>query len=182
MPKSAFHADRPIVLVGLMGSGKSTVGRRLAERLALPFVDADKEIEAAASMSVAEMFDRFGEAAFREREREAMAGLAGGPPRVIGAGGGAFVDDSTRRLILERCLSIWLDADFDTLVGRVIGRAHRPLLKGQDEAGIRATLADLLERRSPFYAQAQYRIAVDTGPANVVVDRILTLLEGSARP
>lgn len=182
MPKSQFRADRPIVFVGLMGSGKSTVGRRLAERLALPFVDADHEIEAGAGMTVAEIFNRLGEASFREREREAMARLAAGPPKVVGAGGGAFADDSTRRLVLERCISIWLDADLDTLVGRVTGGAHRPLVNGKDEAGIRATLADLLERRSPFYAQAQYRVAVDSGPADLVVDRILTLLESPVRP
>ena len=176
MPDAPRRADRSIVLVGLMGVGKSTVGRLLAARLGLPFVDADQEIEAAEGLSVAEMFERHGEPWFRSRERGTMAQLVTGSAKVIGAGGGAFVDAATRQIVLASCIAIWLDADLDTLVGRVIGRDHRPLLRGKDEAGVRAVLADLASRRAPFYAQAHHRIAVDSGPADQVVDRIVALL------
>jgi shikimate kinase len=106
--------ERSIVLVGLMGAGKSTVGRRLAKRLGMGFVDSDDEIERAADHKISEIFDRFGEASFRDGERRVIARLIEGPPKVIATGGGAFVDPATRKLILERCLAIWLDADLET--------------------------------------------------------------------
>ena len=115
MGQALPRIDRSIVLVGLMGVGKSTVGRRLAKRLGLEFVDSDEEIERAADHSVSEIFDRFGEASFRDGERRVIARLIGGPPKVIATGGGAFINDDTRRLILDRCIAIWLDADLDTL-------------------------------------------------------------------
>src|SRR5918993_5871644 len=111
MATTQFHAGRSIALVGLMGAGKSTVGRALAARLGLPFVDGDQEIEKTEGLTIAELFERFGVAGFRDREREAIAALLDGSPRVIAAGGGAFVDERTRRLMLERCLVVWLDAD-----------------------------------------------------------------------
>ena len=117
-----------------MGAGKSTVGRRLAKRLGLPFVDADEEIEAAAGLSIAEIFERYGEAHFRDGERRVLARLIDGPPRVIATGGGAFMDAETRALILERCIAIWLDAEVETLAERVGRRGHRPLLKGTGPA------------------------------------------------
>src|SRR3954463_10529977 len=107
--------DRPIVLVGLMGAGKSTVGRRLAKRLALPFVDSDEEIERAADHEIGEIFDRFGEASFRDGERRVIRRLVEGPRKVLATGGGAFLDPATRALILETCIAVWLDADADVL-------------------------------------------------------------------
>ena len=122
---------KPIVLVGLMGVGKSTVGRRLATRMRLPFVDADTEIEAAAGMSITDIFDRFGEAHFRDGERRVIARLMDGLPKVIATGGGAFINDDTRALILESALAIWLDANTAVLADRVGRRDTRPLLRGQ---------------------------------------------------
>ncbi|MCW5647728.1 MAG: shikimate kinase, partial [Sphingopyxis sp.] len=121
--------DRSIVLVGLMGSGKSTVGRRLAQRLGMRFADADDEIERAAGMTIADIFARFGEGHFRDGERRVIALLLGGKPMVLATGGGAFINPETRALILRDSLSIWLDADIPTLVDRVGRRNHRPLLK-----------------------------------------------------
>jgi len=152
--------DRPIVLVGLMGAGKSSLGRRLARRLGLPFVDSDEEIERAAGHSISEIFERFGEPSFRDGERRVIARLVEGAPKVIATGGGAFVDAETRRLILDRCLAIWLDADPELLAERVSRRDTRPLLKGKEPLPV---LRDLAARRSPFYAEAHLR--VPTGPA-----------------
>ena len=123
---------RPIVLVGLMGVGKSTIGRRLAIRLDVPFIDADTEIETAAGMSIPEIFARFGEPYFRNGERRVIQRLIDGRAKVIATGGGAFVNDETRALILEHALAIWLDADIDVLVDRVARRDNRPLLKGRN--------------------------------------------------
>src|SRR3954471_10482115 len=124
--------DRPVVLVGLMGVGKSTVGRRLARRLGLAFVDSDEEIERVAAHEIGEIFGRFGEASFRDGERRVLRRLVGGEPKVIATGGGAFMDPETRALILERCLAVWLTADVETLAGRVARRGHRPLLAGKE--------------------------------------------------
>src|SRR3954469_23857636 len=119
MEKAPPSDERPIVLVGLMGAGKTTVGRRLARRLNLPFADADEEIEAAAGLSIAEIFERCGEAHFRDGERRVLARLIHGPPRVIATGGGAFMDPDTRALMLARCTAVWLDVDVEILVERV---------------------------------------------------------------
>ncbi len=171
-------ADQPIVLVGLMGAGKSTVGRRLAARLGLPFVDADAEIERSAGLGISEIFARFGEAGFRDRERKVMARLAAGPPRVIAAGGGAFVDDETRRLLQEQCLAIWLDADVETLAERVGGEGGRPLLEGGD-AGL--VLAGQALRRNPAYASAPIRVRTDHRSPEQVVDAIVAALAVRSR-
>src|SRR5947199_3372682 len=120
--------DRPVVLVGLMGVGKSTVGRRLARRLGLSFVDTDAEIEDAAGYSAAEIFERFGERDFRDGERRLVARLIEGEIRVIATGGGAFVDPNTRRLLNERAITVWLDAPVDILAERTARRDTRPLL------------------------------------------------------
>ena len=160
----------PIVLVGLMGAGKSTVGRRLALRLHLPFVDADNEIEAAAGMPIAEIFARFGEPYFRDGERRVIARLIDGQPKVIATGGGAFVHADTRALILGEATAVWLDADLDVLVDRVRRRDSRPLLKGRDP---QAVLADLASVRNPLYAQAHIRVASNRAPHDVTVDAIL---------
>ena len=169
----AFAAQRPVTLVGLMGSGKSSIGKRLAARLNLPFVDADTAIEEAAGMTISEMFERFGEAQFRDGERRVIARLIDGTPKVIATGGGAFMNDETRALILERTLSVWLDADVATLVDRVRRRGSRPLLKGKDPGAVLTALAAI---RGPVYAQARIRVASKPGPHNETVDAIVNAL------
>ncbi|MDB5736547.1 MAG: shikimate kinase [Sphingomonas bacterium] len=165
--------QRPIVLVGLMGVGKSTVGRRLANRLRLPFVDADREIEAAAGLTVSEIFSRFGEESFRDGERRVIARLIDGKPKVVATGGGAFMNEATRTLILERATAIWLDADLDVLVERVGRRNDRPLLAGRDA---RVALAELAALRNPIYAQAHIHIRSQPLPHDAAVDAILKVL------
>lgn len=165
--------DRPLVLVGLMGVGKSTVGRRLAQRLALPFVDADEEIEAAAGMTISEIFERFGEPHFRDGERRVIARLIDGQPKVIATGGGAFMHDATRALILEKAIAVWLDADIDTLVDRVKRRDTRPLLKDRDP---REVLRELAARRNPIYALAPIRVRSQPAPHDATVRAILKAL------
>lgn len=162
--------DRSIVLVGLMGAGKSTVGRRLAKRLGLEFVDSDEEIERAADHKISEIFDRFGEASFRDGERRVIARLIEGPPKVIATGGGAFVNPETRKLILERCLAIWLDADLGTLAERVSRRNNRPLLRDKEPLPV---LQDLATRRNPLYAEAHLHVRSDPSPHERAVDQIL---------
>ncbi|MBW8269706.1 3-dehydroquinate synthase [Caldovatus aquaticus] len=143
---------RSIVLVGLPGAGKSAIGRRLAVRLGLPFVDADAEIEAAAGQSIAEIFARYGEPHFRDGERRVIARLLAGPPLVLATGGGAFDDPRTREAVrASGAVSVWLKCRLPTLVRRVAGREHRPMFVGRDPAEV---LAALMERRHPFYAEA----------------------------
>jgi len=168
-PNPVWHGQ-PIVLVGLMGAGKSTVGRRLAQRLNLPFVDADTEIETAAGMTVADIFARFGEAHFRDGERRVIARLITGEPRVIATGGGAFIQDETRALILDNTLSVWLDASPEVLVARVGRRDTRPLLREGDP---RAILEELARVRNPIYAQAHLRIVSQHAPHDATVNAIL---------
>jgi shikimate kinase len=165
--------DRPIVLVGLMGVGKSTVGKRLGKRLGLPFIDSDEEIEQAAARRIAEIFDEFGEASFRDGERRVIARLIEGPPKVIATGGGAFVNERTRRLILERCIAIWLDADLQTLAERVSRRSHRPLLKDREPLPL---LRELAEARNPIYGQAHLHVRSQPAPHERAVDEILRQL------
>jgi len=175
MPGTLPRPDRPVVLVGLMGAGKSTVGRRLARRLNLPFVDADTEIERAAGQRIADIFDRLGEAGFRDGERRVIARLIDGEPRVIATGGGAFVDDETRAMILARCIAVWLDADVEVLAERVARRDTRPLLRHREP---RALLEELAARRNAAYAEAQLRVRSDPAPHGRVVDRIVDALAG----
>lgn len=167
-------AGRTLVLVGLMGVGKSTVGRRLAARLNLPFIDVDEEIERAAGLTISEIFERYGEAHFRDGERRVIARLIDGAAKVIATGGGAFAHDATRALILEQAIAIWLDADVATLVERVRRRGNRPLLKGKDAATV---LRDLAERRNPLYAQAHFRVESQAAPHEATVTAILALLK-----
>jgi shikimate kinase len=165
--------DRSIVLVGLMGAGKSTIGRRLARRLGIGFVDSDDEIERAADHSIPEIFDRFGEASFRDGERRVIARLVEGPPKVIATGGGAFINEATRKLILERCIAIWLDADLETLAERVSRRNHRPLLKDKEPLPV---LRDLAGKRNPVYAEAHLHVRSQPAPHERSVERILEAL------
>jgi shikimate kinase len=177
MSSSLITLDKPIVLVGLMGVGKSTVGRRLAKRLNMDFVDSDEEIERAADHSISEIFDRFGEVNFRDGERRVIARLIEGRPKVIATGGGAFVNPATRQLILERCLAIWLDADIGTLAERVSRRDHRPLLRDRDPGSI---LRELAEVRNPLYALAHLHVRSDTSPHERTVERIVQALIATA--
>lgn len=166
--------DRPVVLVGLMGAGKSTVGRRLARRLGLGFVDSDSEIEEAAGLSAGEVFQRFGERDFRDGERRVVARLAAGPVRVIATGGGAFVDPATRALLNARCVTVWLDAPVDLLAERTARRPDtRPMLQDADRA---ETLARLDASRRPAYAEAHIRITSSAGSHTEVVNRIVAAL------
>ena len=156
-----------------MGSGKSTVGRRLAQRLGMRFVDADDEIERAAGMSISEIFARFGEGHFRDGERRVIARLLTGKPLVLATGGGAFMNDETRALIKDASLSIWLDADIPTLVERVARRNHRPLLKGRDPGEV---LRELAAVRNPVYAEAHIRVSSASSPHEHTVRAILEAL------
>lgn len=157
----ARRIDRPVVLVGLMGVGKSTVGRKLAALLDKGFVDADEAVEEAAHMRIAEIFDRFGEDHFRDGERRVIARLIEKRHGVIATGGGAFVDDATRALILDQAIAVWIDCDIETLVERTARRNVRPLLRDGDPHEI---LTRLHRERAPFYAEAPIRIAGEDGP------------------
>jgi shikimate kinase len=173
MAAAPSRPEKSIALIGMMGAGKSTVGRRLAKRLGLPFVDADDEIEAAAGLSIAEIFERYGEAHFRDGERRVLARLIEGPPRVIASGGGAFIDPGTRALMLARCTAVWLDVDVETLAARVARRDHRPLLKGQDPL---IRLRELAALRNPIYAEAHIAIRSGGLAHGKTVERIIAAL------
>ncbi len=165
--------ERSIVLVGLMGAGKSTVGRRLASALRLPFHDADQEIETAAGCSISDFFDRYGESAFRDGERKVIARLLAGPRHVLATGGGAFMDPTTRVLIKEQGLSVWLRANIELLMERVTKRPTRPLLKNDDPRG---TMERLMAERYPIYAEADITVDSNGGPHDAIVQQILTQL------
>ncbi len=166
---------RPIVLVGLMGVGKSTVGRRLAKRLGLPFVDSDSAIEdAAGGASTAEVYERYGERDFRDGERRLVARLVEGERRVIATGGGAFVDPATRELLKAQAVTVWLDAPVEVLAERTGRRDTRPLLRGGDRA---TTLARLDRERRPYYAEADIHIRSGSGAHGDVVETIVAALD-----
>lgn len=165
--------DRPIVLVGLMGAGKSTVGRRLAKRLGLPFVDSDVAIEEASGSPTAELFERYGENDFRDGERRLVARLVEGEVRVIATGGGAFNDPRTRQLLNERAITIWLDAPIDVLAERTLRRDNRPLLRNVDRTG---TLTRLADERRAFYEEAKIHIRSGAGAHSDVVETIVAAL------
>lgn len=170
----ARRIDRPVVLVGLMGVGKSSVGKKLASLLHLPFVDADDEIEKAAQLSIPEIFEQFGEAYFRDGERRVIARLIEGKAKVIATGGGAFVNEQTRSLILERGIAVWLDSDINTLLDRVGRKDNRPLLKQGDP---REILTRLKAEREPAYAQAPIHVKSSNGPHGRAVQAVLKGIE-----
>ncbi len=149
---------KTVVLVGMMGAGKTAVGTALARALQVRFLDSDEEIVRAAQMSVAEIFERDGEAFFRARESEVIERLLAGAPSVVSTGGGAFMSEANREMIARMGVSVWLEADLDLLWNRVRNKTTRPLLRTADP---RATLAMLLEKRAPFYAQAQLRVQAE---------------------
>ena len=169
-------AGRPVVLIGMMGAGKTTVGRRLAAALGRRFVDSDAEIETAAGMSIPDFFAAHGEAEFRTGETRVIARLLGETDIVLGTGGGAFMNAETRALIRDIGLSIWLRADLDTLFARVSRRSNRPLLKTADP---RQTLSDLIDARYPVYAEADITVDSRDVPHETIVAEILqTLAKG----
>jgi shikimate kinase len=168
-----FLPSRNIVVVGLMGAGKTKIGRRLAARLGLRFSDSDQEIEAAAGESIEEIFANRGERAFREGERRVIARLLAQPVHVLATGGGAFMDPLTRALIARRGVSLWLRADLDVLVSRVSRRNNRPLLKGGDP---RSILGELMESRHPIYAKADVVVDSSDGSPEATVVRALAAL------
>ncbi|HXQ52550.1 MAG TPA: shikimate kinase [Stellaceae bacterium] len=170
---AAISLPRTVALVGLMGAGKSSIGRRLAQRLKVPFIDADAEIEAAAGATVEEIFERHGEAAFREGERRVIARLLEGPVHVLATGGGAFMDPATRALMRERAITVWLRADVELLLARVTRRNNRPLLKGGDP---RAVLERLAAERHPIYAEADIVIDTLEGPPEATLESIVAAL------
>ncbi|MGJ3261648.1 MAG: shikimate kinase [Salinarimonas sp.] len=170
----AALAGRPLVLVGLMGAGKSTVGRRLAMRLGLPFRDADTEIEEAAGMSIPDIFEIYGEAHFRDGERRVIDRLLREGGIVLATGGGAFMDAATRSAVAETGVSVWLSADLDTLMRRVRKRATRPLLQTPDPEG---TMRGLMERRYPVYATADVVVESHDGAHEEVVEAVVAALE-----
>jgi shikimate kinase / 3-dehydroquinate synthase len=182
---AAALGDRSVVLVGMMGAGKTSVGKRLAAKLGLPFVDADVEIEAGAQLTIPEIFDRFGEIYFRDGERRVIARLLSGGPQVLATGGGAFMNKATRDSIAARGVSIWLKPDFDVLLARVRKKSNRPLLQAADPE---QTLRRLLKERSSTYALADFTIESRNGPHDAVVDMVLRRLaeglfkDGEATP
>jgi len=169
----AALGGRAIVLVGMMGAGKSSVGRRLAGRLGIPFVDADSQIEEAAQMTIPEIFEKYGEADFRSVEARVIARLLDGGPQVLATGGGAFMNPSTRAAVRARGVSFWLKAEVDVLLRRVKRRSDRPLLQAGDPA---ETLKRLMAERYPVYAEADVTILSREVPHEKIVDEILAAL------
>ena len=168
------HIPKTIALVGLMGAGKSAVGRRLAARLGLPFIDADTAIEEAAGCTIEEIFARHGEPEFRDGERRVIQRLLESEPaHVLATGGGAFVNAQTRARLKQQAVTIWLRADLETLLERVAKRSNRPLLKQGDP---RAVLEKLIADRYPIYAEADIIVDTAPGPVEETVDRVLAAL------
>jgi shikimate kinase len=170
---SAALGTRSVVLVGMMGAGKSTIGRRLAARLRLPFLDADIEIEAAAGMSIPDIFECHGEPHFRDGEARVIARLLEGGPVVLATGGGAFMREDTRDRISSKAVSIWLKAEADIIMRRVKRRADRPLLQTADPA---ATIGRLIEEREPVYRHADLTIWSRDVPHEKIVDECVEAL------
>jgi shikimate kinase len=182
LPLAAIRAalqQRSIVLVGMMGVGKSSIGRRLASRLAIPFMDADAEIEKAAGMSISDIFARHGEAYFRSGEARVIARLLDGGPQVLAAGGGAFMNEATRAAIKSKGISIWLTAEYDVLMRRIAKRKNeRPMLATDDPA---ETLRHLLKVREPVYALADLTVQSREAPHDSIVGEIVTVLAAFLR-
>ncbi|EWY42733.1 shikimate kinase [Skermanella stibiiresistens SB22] len=166
---------RTVVLVGLMGAGKTSIGRRLAARLNLPFRDADNEIETAAGRTIEEIFERFGEAEFRAGERRVIGRLLqDNPPHILATGGGAYMDPETRALIRDHGISLWLRAELDVLLARTSRRNNRPLLK---QGNPREILSRLIDLRHPVYAEADITVDSIDAPPEETVERVLRALE-----
>ena len=167
--------SRSIVFVGLMGAGKTAIGRRVAAALALPFVDSDQEIENVSRMTIAELFDRYGEAEFRALEQRVILRILEAGPQVVSTGGGAFINAQTRAVIAERGLSVWLKAEIDTLMERVSRKQNRPLLKTADPRG---TLERLMAERHPVYALADLTVLTRDEHKEVIAAEVVDALSG----
>ena len=174
-----LSVPRTVALVGLMGAGKSAIGKRLALRLGLPFVDADDEIEHAAGCTIAEFFERFGETEFRAGERRVISRLLAGPAHVLSTGGGAYMDTETRALMRAHAITVWLRADLEVLHDRVKKRTHRPLLRGGDP---REILERLMSQRYPVYAEADIVVDSTAQPADITTDQVLEALRRHLEP
>ncbi|WP_300391819.1 shikimate kinase [Henriciella sp.] len=170
----AALSDRTIALVGLMGAGKSTVGKRLADKLHRKFYDSDNEIEKAAGLAISDIFTLHGETEFRRGERRVLERLLNEEPHVLATGGGAYLDPETRDLLREKAVTIWLNADLETLWRRVSRRSHRPLLKADNPKSV---LSRLLSERAPIYEQADLVVRSEEGPHRATVEAILRALE-----
>ena len=177
--RSPLSLPRTVALVGLMGAGMSAIGKRLAMRLGLPFVDADDEIERAAGCSIAEIFEKYGEADFRAGERRVISRLLDEPPHVLSTGGGAYIDPDTRALMRAKAVTVWLRAELDVLYDRVRKRAHRPLLRQGDP---REILARLMNQRYPVYAEADIVVESTAQPADITTDQVLEALRRHLEP
>jgi shikimate kinase len=173
LPNSNMSIKRTIALVGLMGAGKSSVGRRLAVQLGVPFKDADDEIVIAAGRPIADIFTDRGEDEFRAGERRVIARILDDPPLVLATGGGAFMNPLTRILLRQRATTIWLRADIETLVKRVSRRDDRPLLRNVDP---RVVMTDLMEKRYPIYQEADLVVESREGPHQITVDAVIAAL------
>ncbi|UYN94163.1 MAG: shikimate kinase [Enhydrobacter sp.] len=174
-----LQMPRTVALVGLMGAGKSAIGKRLAMRLALPFVDADEEIENAAGCTISEFFERYGEVEFRAGERRVISRLLEGPPHVLSTGGGAYIDEETRALMRRKAITVWLRADLDVLYERVRRRGHRPLLR-QGEP--REVLERLMQQRYPIYAEADIVVESTAQPAERTTEQVVEALRRHLQP
>jgi shikimate kinase len=177
MSSSAGPFNKTIALVGLSGVGKSSIGRRLANALGMPFRDADAEVEAAAGRPISEIFEQYGEQAFRDGERRVIARLLAEPPHVLATGGGAFMSAETRRLIKERAISVWLKADIDLLARRVARKSNRPLMAGKEPIEVLEAQA---RDRYPLYAEADITVETGDTPHQSAVETILKALKARA--
>lgn len=173
-PPGPSGLTRTVALVGLMGAGKSSIGRRLGARIGAPFRDADAEVEKAAAMTIPEIFEAYGEPHFRDGERRVIERLLSAPPHVLATGGGAYMDARTRAALAEKAITVWLKADLETLVARVGRRGARPLLKDGDP---RETLARLIEQRYPIYAEADLVVESRDAPHEAALDDLIGALE-----
>lgn len=159
-PHQTLRLTKSVVLIGMMGAGKTAIGRALAARLGVEMCDSDAEITTSAQLSIAEIFDRYGEPFFREKEGRVIARLLDSPPCILSTGGGAWLSEANRAMLLEKATVVWLDGDLSLLWSRVRHKSHRPLLR---TANPKATLAELLEARTPIYALAPYKVSVSPG-------------------
>jgi len=169
-PNVSFMPPKTIVLVGLMGCGKTSIGKRLAKRLELSFHDSDHAVEESAGCPIKDIFNIYGEEAFRVGEQKVIARLLEQPTHILATGGGSFMNDPTRKLIKEKAISVWLNADLETLVARVSRRTDRPMLEGPNQ---REVLEQLIAERYPTYADADIHVSTMDEPTNTTVDRVL---------